>query len=629
MFIINLNKRRMKIILLALGFLFIGTSLFAQNATVTGVVKNNNNNSVQNTNVAIEGTTLGTTTNENGYYEIENVPAGEYYLVVSFIGYKTTKTKFTISSDQSINIDVVSKEDVSELEEVQIVSNIGATEIKPQKVIYSVEKLASQAGGTAGDILKNMPSVSMGGSPGENKDIRYRGLGKEYTKVLINGRNAGVTGGDRQTILDLIPASQIERIEIESNPSADSQSDGVNGIVNIILKDGVSILGSSGNLGFIVDSENGYNGSAQYHQSFEKFQFSVGIDKLTRNIEKFDDGTITKFDDDGAIEELTTIDKDEYKFYDNTGARLNLNYSPSDNISFQAEYLYGDQNQIKEKEELNLTSNPDGSFKKGKARIETEDKDLNYHNAYFGTQAKIGSGLLKVGINVNLSEESKVKLRNDFKTDNNGIILELDDPKRQQDIESISTDVILPSLNYEINLNNMYLKAGYQGFYTEFTSTLNRDKFNFAEGTFENSDASKNNFVIQEDVHAFFALAEWYKDKWSVEGGLRYEIVDVNSISSVDTIPEGVNNYDFLLPNLHIVYNLTDKSYLNFSFGRRLRRPSYEDLNPFIEIKDLTEIKRGNPDLNAESSWAYELGYLRKFNKIDFGTNVFIRDINN
>lgn len=627
--IISLNRNIVNKLILILSFLTISGSIFGQNTTIKGLVKDANNSSISFANVAIEGTTLGTTTDKNGNYKIGNIPNGEYVLVVSFIGYKTTKKAFTVNQQSSINLDVTLAENVTELQEVQIVSNIGATEIKPQKITYSVDKLASQAGGTAGDVLKNMPSVAMGGSPNHNRDIRYRGLGNGYTTVLINGRNAGATGNNRETVLDMIPASQIERIEILSNPSADVQSDGINGVVNIVLKKGVPIPGSSGNIGFIVDSQDGYNGSLQFTETLKKLQFTVGLDRLKRNANKTDVEALTKFENDGSAKERSDINKDELKGFENTGARFNVRYAPNDKLSFQAEYLYGDQNETKSKDELNLTFKPDNSFKKGTARIETEDKGFNFHNMFFGTTANIGNnGVLEMGINANLSEEEKNKLRNDFKTNSDGVIEELDGPKRQSEYELKSKDAYFPEVSYRHNFKNLQIRTGYQGYLTSFSSDRTISNFNFDDNIFETNADNKNNFSVQENVHAFYALSKWIKNKWSIEGGLRYEVVDIRSESSVDSIPKGRSQYNLPLPNVHILYNLTEKSYFTFSFGRRLRRPAYQDLNPFVEIKDLTEIKRGNPALKPETAWAYELGYLRKFKNFDVGVNTFYRDIN-
>lgn len=616
--------------LLIVFLVLISSITIAQNGSLIGTVVDKNGAPLEFVNVAVHDSAIGAVTDKNGVYKIENLRAGSYTIVASYLGYSRLARQVQISNGRQIKLDFELQERSTELQEIQIVSKVGATEIKPQKITYTANELPSQAGGSAGDVLKNMPSVAMGGSPNHNRDIRYRGLGNAYTKVLINGRNAGATGNNRETVLDMIPATQIERIEILSNPSADVQSDGINGVVNIVLKKGTPVPGPAGSLSFIVDNQDGYNGSAQLVQSWEKVQISVGIDQLKRSADKTESKKITKFNDDGSVKETSDIQKDEIKSFQNTGARVKVNYSPGKKVNFSAEYLYGHQNEAKEKDELNLSYDSNGEFKKGTNRLETEDKGFGFHNLIFQSNLKLGDyGLLQASFNTNLSEEEKNKLRKDYKTSIEGIAQVLDDPKRQSEYELKAKDAYFPAISYQYRKDAFQIKGGYQGFLTTFNSEKTVSDFNFDDNVFVTSPDNKNTFQVQENVHAFYGLFKWYKNKWNIEGGLRYEVADVGSESSVDSIPKGEGDYQLPLPNLNVQYKIDEKSYLTFSWGRRVRRPAYQDLNPFIEIKNLNEIKRGNPSLNPEDAWAYEVGYLRKFKIFDIGVNGFYRDINN
>lgn len=616
---------------LFIGFLVLINSItFAQNGSLTGTVADKNGTLLELVNVAVRDSAIGAVTNQNGVYKIENLREGSYTIVASSVGYSRQAKQVQIKEGMQVNLDFELHENASELQEILIVSKVGATEIKPQKITYTASELPSQAGGSAGDVLKNMPSVAMGGSPNHNRDIRYRGLGNAYTNVLINGRNAGATGNNRETVLDMIPASQIERIEIFSNPSADVQSDGINGVVNIVLKKGTPTPGPAGSVSFIVDNQQGYNGSAQLVQSWEKVQISAGIDQLKRSADKTESEKITKFNDDGSVKETSDAWKNEIKSFQNTGARVKLNYSPTNDFNFSAEYLYGHQNESKETDELNLSYNSAGEFKKGTIRLETEDKGFGFHNWIFQSNLKLGKNAsVEATFNTNFSEEEKNKFRNDYKTDSEGIAQVLDSPKRQSEYEIKAKDAYFPAISYQYRKNAFQVKGGYQGFLTAFNSEKTVSNFNFSENRFVASPDNKNNFLVQENIHAFYGLFKWGKNQWNIEGGLRYEVADVASESSADSIPKGEGDYQLPLPNLNIQYQIDEKSYLTFSWGRRVRRPAFQDLNPFVEIKNLNEIKRGNPSLQPEDAWAYEVGYLRKFKKFDIGVNGFYRDINN
>lgn len=117
------------------------------------------------------------------------------------------------------------------------------------KVIVTREDIVQFRDRRAGDILRRLPGVFMGGPPGENRDVRLRGLDKEYNQILINGERISGGGEKREFELDRIPVDMIERIEIIKNPSAEYGSDAVAGVVNIVLRGAPSKFTFDGLLG--------------------------------------------------------------------------------------------------------------------------------------------------------------------------------------------------------------------------------------------------------------------------------------------------------------------------------------------------------------------------------------------
>lgn len=426
----------------------------------------------------------------------------------------------------------------------------------------------------------------------------------------------------------MIPASQIESIEIISQPGAEYQSDGINGIVNIILKKNYEI-GTSGSVQFIADSQDGYNGNLTIQNKTGPLQFTASYEKLNRQANKNDTGFQNKLNEDGTIKESISINKDEIKRFDNETARLNVKYQAPKQWILEGEYIYGKQEESKVKEEINLTTNPDGSFKKGQNRLEDENKELIFNNA-FVKASKIfnNESELEFSLNTNLSEEGKFKLRNDFNTTENGSRVESANPKRQRETETATFVNLYPSAHYKFNFkNNSVVKVGYQGFIINRESQKTREDFDFDNSTYELKPDNANDFRVLEQTHAFFITSNWDYKKFSFTAGLRQEITNIESKSVVDSLDLGFGDYAITLPNAKVTYKPNDYSYFTASIGRRIRRPGYNDLNPFREIKDLTEIKEGNPDLQPEKAWSYELGYFRQLNKVNYGINVFFRDI--
>lgn len=575
---------------------------------------------------------LGTVTNEEGFFTLRapGIIIGEL-IIQSLETGKINYGPINTSTNKNLTLGDLSLDlAITNLAQVEIRGDIGVTQIEPQKITYSTEDLLSQTGGTAGDILKNMPSVAMGGSPNQNRDIRFRGLGKGYTLVLINGRNVGISGNNRETVLDMIPASQIESIEILSQPGADIQSDGMNGVVNIILKKNAQ-LGTSGSAFLAADNLGGYDANITFNQKSGPIQVMASIEKLKRQADKTDLGFQTKLNDNGSVKEIIPINKFEQRRFDNTTARLNLAYEAGKQWYLEGEYLYGRQEEDKDKTENNLTLDPNRVFKKGVLREESEDKAVTFHNTFFRAKKVWTNGLqMDLGLNANLGNESKYRLREDFTLLSNGSVDASKTPKLQRENEIIDNNNLNPYLSFSKRFSkNASIKGGYQGFIISRKSNRLIEDFKTTENQWVVNGSNRNQFNIAENTHALFVTSDLITGAWKFTLGFRQEITDLQSESFADTIFTGKSTYFIPLPNFKTIYTLSENEYLTASFGRRVRRPGYQDLNPFTEIKDLTEIRQGNSGLNPELAWTYEVGYFKQVKWFNVGANLFYRDISN
>ncbi|MFN7015081.1 MAG: TonB-dependent receptor, partial [Bacteroidia bacterium] len=324
----------------------------------------------------------GASTNEEGIAYFTNIPQGNYILKASYIGYEMQNQNVFVNRGITTTLKIELISNAMQLSEVVVKADIGVTQLSPGKIIYKASDLTSQTGGTAGDILKSMPSVAMGGSPNHNRDIRLRGLGNGYTQVLINGKNSGISGNNRETVLDQIPASAIDYIEIITNPSAEYQADGINGIVNIVLKKGYADNLLKGSVSFIADNADGYNGSLTLSQQKEKFEYFVTYDRLQRTInnDKFSEKINFK---DGLYDGTQFTDQRELKSFLNENVRLNTNYKPWEGALIGGGFIFGRQLETKSKNiEINTTK-ADSSFKDRSFRTEPETKENKYYEYSF------------------------------------------------------------------------------------------------------------------------------------------------------------------------------------------------------------------------------------------------------
>lgn len=623
-----------KILLLFLAITQIGniwSEVHAQtnNGNISGVVKDKKGTLIEQVKIEIVDTDFVTYTDDNGKFTIENLSQGDFKIIASYVGLESNTQYVTVKSGKTTTVFIELSDQLNILTEVTVIGRIGVTQVEPQKVRYATKDLPSQNGGTAGDMLKNMLSVAMGGSPNHNRDIRYRGLGNGYTTVLINGSSSGITGNNRETVLDMIPVSQIDYIEIISNPTADQNANGINGIVNIVLKRVKSAEKNNGQISFYADNHEGSNGNFSIQYNNEELSVLGSFDKLKRNANKFDKGYQTKFNTDGSLKETVSIEKSEIKTFENNTASGRIEYLTKNNLSFVGEYLFGEQAENKEKEELNITNKSDNTFKSGKKRFENEDKLTQFYNPSIIITKSWKNSSFELNLNSNISNEDKEKLFKEYNTKPDAVVDYTKLPTQQAEKEKIQFNNYFPSFALKTNVgSNVTIKTGFQGFFTNRYATKETKKLNNITNEWGIVPNNTNQFDLVENTFASYVASNWDLNKFKLNLGYRYEFTSLKSKSINNTTVNKSSEYQIALPNFSLTYSFTDKSYLKSSIGRRIRRPAFNDMNPTVEIKSATEIKVGNPDLKPEKAWAYELGYFREVRNINYGVNVFHRNIN-
>ncbi|WP_259014983.1 TonB-dependent receptor [Emticicia fluvialis] len=610
-------------------FLISTSTLYAQNGQLTGQVVNADGQPVSFASVAVKKTKAGTIANEKGEFSLKNITTGKHTILVTMVGYEAASQEIEIIDGHPTEAKIQLHETANTLQEINVVGNIGITKVKPQTIQYASKDLISQNGGTAGDILKAMPSVAMGGSPNHNRDIRFRGLGNGYTQVLINGQPIGVSGNNRETVLDLIPANQIERIEILANPTADVVSAGVNGVVNIILKKGVpatKLYETIGRASFTADHQGGYNGGLSLNGRARNLTAGANFDRLYRIVENKSTGEILKLNNAGEKTEVQNQKKNENKKFTNNSAKGFLGYNTK-GWDFYTEYLYGDQTEDKSKEERTSIFDATNKFKSGKFVLSPELRKVYFHSPSARITKNLGKHEFQLSYNYNKSGENKTQNQNEY------ALLETNEPvlnktpKMQKVEDRISLNTQLPGLYWLSSIvKNTTLKVGYQGFYTTRTIARTTDAYDEKSNTWKPKDEGKNNFEANESVNAMYATFQWNTEKLKTNFGYRHEIADIRTKASSQTNYSN-GHYSTALPSVHVQYFLSSKTYLASSVGRRIRRPGFNDLNPYVEIKSTTEQKVGNPDLRPERAWAYEMGVFTQIKDFNIGANLFLRDI--
>jgi len=209
--------------------------LFALYTIKGKIVDSGNKTPIDFANVALiksntETPAAGVTTDDKGQFLLPQVPKGKYVLRVSFVGYNTINIPLNVSDKELDMGEIKLFEDSKALSEVEVIGQGTQMSFELDKKVFSVDKNIASAGGSASDVLQNIPSVDVDGEG--NVSLRNN----SSVEVWINGKPSGLNVDNRAQVLQQMPAESIEKVEVMTNPSAKFKAEGTSGIINIVLK---------------------------------------------------------------------------------------------------------------------------------------------------------------------------------------------------------------------------------------------------------------------------------------------------------------------------------------------------------------------------------------------------------
>lgn len=549
----------------------------------------------------------GGITSENGNFTIKEIPFDSYIVEIQFIGYKTYSKKVTLNAEnKSINLNTISLEEAAaQLDEVQVVSEKSTFEQKIDRKVINVGKDLISAGATAGEIMNNIPSVSV--DPQTNA-ISLRG--NENVRVLIDGKPSNI---DVAQLLKQIPSSSIKQVELITNPSAKYNPEGMSGIINIILhkntntgfngsfNNGVTFgktpkVNSSLDLNYKVGKVNiygnyGFNhGYQANHGNINGYQ--PGDEKIVdMNFRNKNTSHLIKAGIDYYVDDFNTV-----SFYTNQNRFIASGNSSIyvDNFA-KLDDLQNNSNKNKNPSE---TYNLDykHKFKKEGENIEFEanlNKNVGNENSIFATQSPLVLTELNAITNDNINTKINLDYTNPFK-DNSKL--------------ELGSETRIENANNNYDLNNAYY----------------------------------SDFEYKRNIHSVYATYGKQWTKWGFQVGTRFENYTADALfhaldsddenangNTSETIAKTFNDkINTLYPSGYVSYKMSDKNSFNFNYSRRVDRPSIGQVNPIREWSTPTVKSVGNPYLKPQFTNSFELNYTRKTKIGSISTVVFYRIIN-
>ena len=555
------------------------------------------------------------------------------------------------------------QDEVTDLQSVVVTGEIqyrNRTETTAPELVYGQEFFAQFEPVSVGDQLRRVPGVAFTSDIGESDSPQLRGLGQGYTQVLVNGRPIPGAGNDRTVFVDRIPAEIIDRIEIVRSPSADIDSQGVGGTINIILKDGESLppgviarVGATHDIdagktkgnasvswsgrnadetvfySLTLDAQERFNNKDTVQEVFESD--SAGFDAEVAR--RGDGRRLAQFDNAAQSQAIERTEEQDSRDSRDLSFNGDLTWKLSDDsqVRFDAFYLSTDR---KEHQDV-FNYEGDGSIgglDLDNPELEFEDSDIQQDSFGFGAEFQ-----------KRLSDVSKFSLQaayNNF-TDNS-----VQDKFEETNEDLISKETIdaedsewSGSASYTRELSDrVEMKLGLSGKIKERDYRLTVDDDLDDEEEFTRNDGLFNYKERRLDAYAQF---KWkLSDAVTLETGLRAESTKTeqdfrNELSEGgvldETITGDADGSEFMLnPSAHLQWKVTDNDQFRVSVARTVRRPSIDQVIPSyaLESPGDEDVTIGNPGLSFESSWGLDVGYERRFGgRGVFGVNVFSRRI--
>lgn len=597
-------KNTMKRLIPLLILILLGSTISAKIANnsndkigvINGTIKDiKSNNVIEYATVSVyskNNSTLigGTITDKNGFFEIKKLNLGDYYLEVSFIGYeKKIVPNIAIRNYQrEAKIDIIKLSHSNKaLNEVVVNGEQSAVEYKIDRKIISVSKQLSAEGGTAIDVLETAPSVSVDGSG--NVSLR----GSSTFTVLVDGRRSVRSA---QEVLSQTPSSQIENIEIITNPSAKYNPEGTAGIINIISKKH-RLKGASAFVNLSPGSHNNNAASGTFNLKNKTSNFKIGADYSERaqsgkrEIYK----TLLNTLPEEHLDAKGDLDYNLKGYsissgYDFEIDSLNL-------LSFNATIGHSKKDNIVN---LRYENHETGASSLWENSVEKNYSETDYYETTFNYLRKFK----KKGHQLNTFVDYSGRAYEQTIVSNNETISE--NIRYDSFLEEDASGIVITS-DYTLPLSGKNkFEAGYQYINSEY----NIDR------SLKENDEPKPEFNQSSDynriLHSLYSMYSGKLSKINYQVGLRTEHLNREIKYGGDTYE--INRWDFF-PSVHTQMSLGKLSKLSVNYSRRINRPRSANLEGFTIWNDRYNRTRGNPDLKPELINSYELQYNTKLGK--------------
>jgi outer membrane receptor protein involved in Fe transport len=561
----------------------------------------------------------GGQTDASGKFTLSNVPYGRYKLEANLVGYSIALISgITVNGqNQAVKLDTIKlKEGTTTTEEIEVTAERGPLTIEPDKKVFNVSQDLVNQSGSATDLLRNVPSVTVD----VDGNVSLRGSGD--VKILIDGKPSGLDGQNRAQILEQIPANSIESVELITNPSAKFEAEGNTGIINIVTKRNV-LLGYNGNITLGTGTKDKYNGGLSFSLKNNKINLSANYNyrlfNMTMGGDNFRSSTfndITSYIDqssDAAMRMGGHFGKISLEYY----------LTPKQSFTLSSNLRYRERKRGETTTNNVLDGNQNlTSYSITKNNGDSKGKDyefaLNY-NGMFGPKQTL-TGEISYSRD-NDDDNLSVNQQNYFA---NGT------PDRSAYLQNTVNKGIDDDFNAQLDYvhplgKDSRFETGIRGIYRKSDNDFNSEHYDYNTNSWIPDDNLDNHFVYKEQIYSAYASYTGKLKDFGYQLGLRAE----QTFSKGDLLTTGETfdkKYLSFFPSVNLSQQLSPTDEMQLSYSRRINRPRLRFLNPYTDYSDPYNLRRGNPDLKPEYIDSYELSYVKYIGKTTVTPSVFVRN---
>ena len=595
--------------------LLIPISVFVHGQQINGLAKDESGAPVNGATVSLVRAADSSTiklavTKPNGSYDFSGVKEGNYKVMVTHVGYKPAfSTKFSLNTTDMTVPDIKISKVPANLSNVNVVAKKPMVEVKADKTIVNVEGTINAVGSNALELLRKSPGVLL------DKDDNISLAGKNGVQVYIDNRQTPLSGQDLATYLKTLQSSQIEAIELITNPSAKYDAAGNAGIINIRLVKNKS-LGTNGsvNAGWNISVHAKYNAGASLNYRnkkiniFSTYNYSYTLNEQNLKIKR----TVldSLFDQRGTFFDI----RKAHNF--KIGADYFIN--KKNTVGVMVNGIVADPTSASNSKTF-ISNATDNTL--DRILIASNNSNMKRHNA-------------NVNVNYSYSDPKGNSLvvnadRGEYDLDNDQLQPNYYyDASGQTELSRVIYHIISPA---RIHINSM--KADYEqnflkgkldfGGKSAWIKTDNDfQRFN-VDGSIEERDNDRSNhFIYKENINAGYVNYNRQYKKLIIQAGVRVENTFSEGVSNglkyngsnyVPSSSSFKRSYTDLFPSAAITLNKNPKQPWSLSYSRRIDRPAYQDLNPFEFKLDEYTFMKGNINLRPQYTNSFGLSHMTKY----------------